>query len=424
MNALLQYDYVNTNDVFANNILYSSCYIIIMTHPKFFLIVLDGGADTGKQTPLSLAKKPNIDSLAKNGTCGLLDIGYGKTVNSDFGYLNILGCYSKEDYPGRGYLEALGVGLNPEPGDLCIRGNFATLAPNGNILDRRAGRDETGLEYFCEVLDGMEIDGVRFTVRKSAGHRVVIVLEGRDLSDRIVPNDPLKTGVPLPQVLSRDMDRKGKFTASILNKFSSRVFKTLSKEPENRKRRMPANVILIRNVGKKRETRSFQERFHLKACCIAGIPIAKGVARFLGMDLIGVEGANGMPDTNLEGKFRAVADSLNKYDFVFLHINGTDILSHDAKPLEKQGFIERIDREIGELPGRKGTVFIITCDHRTASAPGFRGYRHTPDPVPFLISGNGVKPGRLERFDESSCSKGMRLDRNGLLPYVMKMVKN
>ncbi len=389
---------------------------------KFILIVLDGAGDLGRQTPLSLAKKPNIDSLAKEGKCGLLDIGYGKTVNSDFGYLNILGCYSKEGYPGRGYLEALGIGLKPGPGDICIRGNFATLASNGNLLDRRAGRDETGLEYFCEVLDRMEIDGVRFTVRKSAGHRVVIVLGGKNLSDKIIPNDPLKIGTPLQQVGARES--QAKFTASVLNKFSSRAYKILSKEPDNKNRRFPANIILIRNIGRKRDVEGFQERFKLKGCCIAGIPIAKGVARFLGMDVIEVEGANGMPDTNLDGKFEAVKNALNKYDFVFLHINGADILSHDAKPLEKKNFIEKVDKGVGKLKYSKDTIFIITCDHRTDSDPKFKEYRHTPDPVPLLISGNGIKPNRVERFDENSCRYGLKLEKNELIPYVIRATGN
>lgn len=67
---------------------------------KILLVVLDGAGDIGNQTSLSMAKKPNMDSLAEKGRLGLLDIGYKKDVDSDVGYLNILGCYSKEDYPG------------------------------------------------------------------------------------------------------------------------------------------------------------------------------------------------------------------------------------------------------------------------------------------------------------------------------------
>lgn len=389
-----------------------------MTGKKFLLMILDGAGDVGDRTPLSLADKPNMDSLAKQGKCGLLDIKYGKNVNSDFGYLNILGSYSKETYPGRGYLEALGVGLKPDPDDICIRGNFATLDSHGNISDRRAGRDGAGLDELCETLDGMEINGVKFNVKKSAGHRVVIVMEGDKLSNRIMPNDPFKTGVPLPQVLSIDGDAKGKFTASVLNKFSSRVHKSLSKHSVNKKRDVPANIILIRSIGRKKDVESFQDRFGLKACCIAGIPIAKGVARFLGMDIIEVEEASGMPDTNLKGKMDAAEKKLNEYDFVFVHINGTDILSHDGKPDEKRKMIEKIDKEMGRFMNSKRLVFIITCDHRTASDPGYKSYRHTHDPVPFLISGNNIQPNRVERFDEKSCEGGMKFDGNELLLYL------
>lgn len=388
---------------------------------KTVLIVLDGAGDRGRPTPLEAARKPNMDSLAKAGQVGLLDIGYKKTVNSDFGLLNLLGCYSKEEYPGRGYLEALGAGLNPGEGDVCIRGNFATLDSKGNILDRRAGRETRELDYLAEVLDGMEIDGVRFIVKRSAGHRVVIVLQGEGVSDRIIPNDPLKTGVPLSQVKPRDSG--GKFTASVLNKFIYRANKLLSKEPVNRERRFPANTVLIRNTGRKKTVNSFEERFGLKACCVAGIPIANGIAGFLGMDVVEVPGATGMPDTNLKGKMEATIKSLEGYDFVFLHINGADILSHDGKREEKKGFLEKIDSGLGEVikaADLKEAVLILACDHRTDSRPEFREYRHLMDPVPVLVSGNRIKPEGSGTWNEKACEKGFRLEGNGLLPWVLR----
>ncbi len=387
---------------------------------KLLLIVLDGAGDRGKPTPLEAARTPTFDRLAKSGQVGLLDIGYKTHVNSDFGYLNLLGCYSKDTYPGRGYLEALGIGLRPAEKDVCIRGNFATLDSRGMLRDRRAGRDENGLGGFCEKLDGMEIDGVHFMVRKSAGHRVIIVLRGRGLSPNIMPNDPEKTGVPLPQVKPKEPGAK--FTASVLNKFVSRANKILSKEPLNRKRKLPANIILIRNPGRKNTVPSLKSRYGLNGICIAGIPIAKGVSRYLGLDVADVPGATGMPDTNLKGKVGAVSDALKKYDFVFLHINGTDILSHDAKRREKTKLIEKIDSEIGRLP-LHDIVTIVTCDHRTDSEPDFKEYRHLKDPVPVLVSGSGIKPGRADVFSETECGKGFRLNGNNLITFVLKETK-
>lgn len=388
---------------------------------KYVVVVIDGGGDAGTRTPLSLAKKPNTDFLAKRGVVGLLDMKYKGGADSDIGYLKLLGCYSEREYPGRGYLEAIGLGLEPGEGDVCIRGNFATLDSAGNIADRRAGREEEGLERLCRKLDGMEIDGVRFVVRKSAGHRVVIMMKGERLSDRIVPNDPRRTGVPLPQVQARDIN--GRFTASVLNKFVYRATKILSEQPVNRKRRFPANTILIRSVGMKKSVRSFRERFGLSGACISAMPVAFGVASFLGLEKIRVRGATGYVDTDLDAKAGALLKALKKHDFVFLHINGADIASHNRQPDVKRRFIEKIDRKVirvvRSLDDREHVV-AVTCDHRTASSPSFRGYEHLTDPVPLLVSGGKTIPDRIERFDEAHAERGsFRIEGNDLVRFMM-----
>ena len=389
---------------------------------KILLVVLDGAGDTGNQTPLSLANKPNMDGLARQGRLGLLDIGYRKDVDSDMGYLNLLGCYSKQDYPGRGYLEALGLDLNPGPRDVCIRANFATLDSRGMLADRRAGRDETGLEELAERLDGMEIDGVKFLCRKSSGHRLVIVLSGEGLSERIEPNDSKRTGVAVSQVTAKAQEAK--FTASVLNKFLYRASKILSQEPINKKRKIPANTVLIRNAGRPKVTPSFESRFSLKPCCIAGIAIAKGVARYLGIDIIEVKGANGMPDTNLEEKASEAEKALKKYGLVFLHINGTDILSHDKRPEQKRLFIEKIDRAVfSRFKGMKDTMVAVTCDHRTASSPSYKEYEHLKEPVPFFVSGGKVKA-EGNPYSEAWCEKSrLRLEGNGLMEFLVRNIR-
>lgn len=394
---------------------------------KYLLVVLDGGADLGKRTPFQAAKKPNIDSLSAAGKNGLLDLGYKRNVNSDVGYLTLLSCYSKDEYPGRGYIEALGVDLIPGERDLCIRGNFATLDARGNVRDRRAGRDETGLDELADKLDGMEVDGVTFTVMKSTGHRVVIMISGPRLSDRIKPNDPMKTGVPLRQVTARASD--GKFTASVMNKFVYRANKILSAEHVNRKRRLPANTILIRNVGMRKDVESFEDRFGLKGCCVAGVNVAKGVARFLGMDVMEVKGATGKPDTDLAAKRKATIRALKKHDFVFLHINGTDILSHNRNRSGKAGMIEDIDKQLGKILGKvnlEETCIVVTCDHRTVSLPfsEWKAYEHVKEPVPIVISGDGIKPDPVKRFDEESVKSGtLKMAGTELVPLLLMLTK-
>jgi 2,3-bisphosphoglycerate-independent phosphoglycerate mutase len=394
---------------------------------KYLLVVLDGGGDRGRNTPFQTAKKPNIDSLSAAGKNGLLDLGYKKHVNSDVGYLTLLSCFSKKDYPGRGYIEALGINIIPGKNDICIRGNFATLDSNGNLKDRRAGREEKNLEEMAEKLDGMEIDGVTITIRKSTGHRFVLLMSGRGLSEKVRPNDPLKTGVPLPRVSAKSPE--GKLTASVLNKFVYRASKILSDDPLNDERGIPVNTLLIRNIGRRKDIESFQDRFGMKGCCIAGVNVAKGVARFLDMAVIEVKGATGGPDTNLSGKGKAVLDAIRKYDFVFLHINGTDILAHNRDRRGKANMIEDIDKEIGKILEKidlEDTCVVVTCDHRTVSLPRsqWKDYEHTRDPVPIVISGDGIKPDPVRRFDEESARKGtLKMMGTELVPLILMLTK-
>jgi 2,3-bisphosphoglycerate-independent phosphoglycerate mutase len=380
-------------------------------------MVFDGMGDIGR-TPLMMAKKPNIDALSKQGSLGLYKIKYSKAVESDMGYLSLLSNYY--DYPGRGYLEALGIGMKPGKGDICIRGDFATLDENRIIIDRRAGRDETGLKNICKKLDRMVIDGVRFTVKKSAGHRVVLMLHGNGLSRDITSNDPKLAGVKMN--LIKATARKGKFTAAVVNKFLKRIEKDLAVMPVNKKRKFPANAILIRSPSEAKPVRSFNKEFNVKACCIAGIPIAKGVARFLGMDIINVRGATGDAKTNLAGKFSALGRSHKKYNFIFFHVNATDFFAHDARQKEKTKYIEKIDRHLGKFLKHidsKDTRIVITCDHRTASSPSYKKYRHLNLPVPFMISGPGIKPMGMD-FNENSCGKGIKPQQNHFIQFMMK----
>ena len=57
---------------------------------------------------------------------------------SDTAHLNMLGYDPSIFYHGRGPLEALGLGINLEEGDVAFRTNFATVE-NGLIKDKPGG---------------------------------------------------------------------------------------------------------------------------------------------------------------------------------------------------------------------------------------------------------------------------------------------
>ena len=117
---------------------------------KLVLLVLDGVGDlrTTDQpdTALGAASLPNLDALAARSALGrLVPVIQGVTPGSGPGHLGLFGydTTAPEADFGRGILEALGLGLDIGPGDVAIRGNFASADADGNLTDRRAGRIPT-----------------------------------------------------------------------------------------------------------------------------------------------------------------------------------------------------------------------------------------------------------------------------------------
>jgi 2,3-bisphosphoglycerate-independent phosphoglycerate mutase len=384
---------------------------------KHVLIICDGMGDLpipelANKTPLEAAMTPNLDRMAKNGKSGLISIlGPGVRPNSDEAHLALFGYDLKTDYPGRGPIEAAGVGIALEEGDIAIRGNLATVDKDLHVLDRRAGRIED-TSAFIKELDGLKIDGVEFLVKPGTAHRLIIVMRGQGLSDKITNSDVHYVteskvvehweGLPVNVIQPLDDSPEAKLTAEVLEKFLIKAHEILEANPLNNGREFKANYILTRGPGYYKKLLSFAQKWRLRnSCCIAGAGLYKGIGMLTGMDLIEVKGATGDVDTDLEAKIMATKEKINDYDFIFLHIKPTDLFGHDGDALGKKNYIEKIDQAIGGLDETKATV-AITADHSTPCSQK----DHSADPVPLLIYHQGIGGDGIEKFGESECRKG------------------
>ncbi len=370
---------------------------------KTILLIMDGLGDLPNpkgETPLSSAKTPNMDKMAKEGICGMLSpIGRGNVPGSDTSHLTLLGYPYWKYYCGRGPLEALGSGIILKKGDVAFRANFAT-ASNRVVVDRRAGRIDTSLGQKLEKhLGSIKIAGCEVIFRSTVEHRGVLILRGAELGANVSDTDP-HANVPILQ--SRAFNAGSEKTAKLLNEFTKKAMEALGNAPENKGRKLPANAVLCRGAGAYSEVEPFAKKNGFAGACIAGGALYRGVANYIGMDVLDVAGATGTKGTSLKNKGEKAASALKDHEFVFVHVKATDSFSHDEDCAGKMKFIERVDKELIPILMETDANIIVCGDHCTPCLLG----KHTGHEVPILFWGMGFRRDKTKGFDELSCMRG------------------
>ncbi|MCI4349690.1 MAG: alkaline phosphatase family protein [Thermoplasmata archaeon] len=414
------------------------------------LIVLDGLGDrpnpeTGGRTPLEAASTPNLDALARGGALGTLTvIGPGIAPESDAGVLALLGLDPARESPGRGVLEALGIGIDLAPQDIAMRLNFATAGADGRILDSRVGRslsskEANELASAITRADLLHQEGVRAEVRSTVGHRGVLWLhptDGTGLSSEISNSDPFYEKVggmgrarapadtrPLP-VRATSTEAYAAHTARLVELFLERCEPLLIAHLVNARRALAgkplANSLLLRHAGRLPEgsVRSFRDRTGLEGAAVTEMPVERGIARWLGLaDLfVGPMGAD--RDKGYAERAETTRAALREHEFVYVHLKGPDEPGHDGRATEKKEIIEAIDRSfvgpfVRDLDWSELRI-AVTADHATPCAQ--RG--HSDDPVPLLVAGARTRgpgtPDRAVKFGEADCALGTLGNRRGI----------
>lgn len=376
---------------------------------SILIIIIDGAPDrplNGK-TPLSVAKKPNLDSIADLGINGIMDtIAPGVRPGSDTSHLAILGYDPYKYYCGRGPIEAAGVGIKLRPGDVAFRVNFATVEGSGSIfdkvvVDRRAGR----IQDTSELIKALrEIDlPVEFFIERGTGHRAAVVFRGEDLHSEVSDTDPKKVGEKVKKC--KALSEKAKKMAEIVNEFVMRAHEVLEKHPINLERErmgLPkVNALLLRGAGSMIEVPSFKEKFGLSLSIVSATALIKGVGAIVGAEVVTPEGATGNKFTNIKAKMDATLLETKKSDVVLLHFKATDELGHDGDFYGKKEFIEKLDRELYMFL-EMDVCLVVTSDHSTP----VNVREHTADPVPIAIKFEGVRRDEVRVFSEFEAYKG------------------
>ena len=372
---------------------------------KIVYVIMDGlgglaDPDSG-ETELQIAHTPNLDHLAKQSSCGLLEtVGPGITPGSGPGHLALFGYDPFKWTIGRGILSALGIDFPLQKGDIATRINFASTDTQGNVIDRRAGRidDKTNHRLCNKILNhiNLKINGEIY-LKTVSEHRAVLILRGKNLGGDVTDTDPQRTNVP--PLDPKAKDESSQKTADLIIDFIAQVEEVLSGEEK-------ANTILFRGFDKYNPIPTLYDRFGLSGLCVAEYPMYRGLSRLLGIDPT-------KPPAGLKAAFEqfrlSYLDAEDK-DFFFYHIKDTDSSGEDGDFSRKVEILEKIDRLMPLILDVHPDVLVVTADHSTPSTMG----RHSWHLVPVLIHSKFSRVDDVNAFNELSCLHGSLGIRPGL----------
>ena len=396
---------------------------------KHIIILGDGMADKaieklGGKTPLQFAKTPYMDMLAKMGRTGrLITVPEGYNPGSEVANTAILGYDLDKVYEGRGPLEAASIGYEMKPLDLALRCNIICVREDGTIKTHNGGNlstEDAGplIDLLNEKLGSERVKWV-----KGIQYRHLLIIDGG--SKHIVcapphdhPNEAWRPLLVKPENGWENKREEGRMTAQetadLLNDLIIKSQDILLNAPLNIKRKAEgkdlANIIWPWSGGYRPAMQTLSEIYPSvkSGAVVSAVDLIRGIGHYAGLDIIEVEGATGLWDTNYEGKTKAALDELKKKDFVFLHVEASDEAGHDGEVDLKVKTIENLDsRMIGPIYEEVKTwdepvCIAILPDHFTPVELRV----HVGEPVPFIIYYPGIEPDDTQVYDEVSCVTG------------------
>ena len=362
---------------------------------KYVVILGDGMADyrqsfLDNKTPLMVANKPFIDSLAKMGEIGLCQtVPCGFKPGSDVANLSVLGYDPKECYTGRSPLEAASIGIDVKDTDITLRANLVCLSNEKDFADKTMvdySAGEISTEEAKELIEFLKqsFDNDKYTLYSGISYRHCLVIDKGEMAGDLTPPHDI-TGKKIKEYLPKS--EQGKKLLDLMIKSNE----LLISHPINQKRisqgKNPANSLWFWGEGTKPKLQDFEQKFGLKGGIISAVDLLKGVGKLANMKVIEVEGATGNYDTNFSGKADAcVSALLSGLDFVYLHMEAPDECGHHGDTKNKIYSIEQIDKVVkriynGLTDAREDFAFLILPDHPTPLSI----MTHCSDPVPYLL---------------------------------------
>jgi 2,3-bisphosphoglycerate-independent phosphoglycerate mutase len=387
---------------------------------KYCVLIIDGASDWpmathGGKTCLEMAHTPNMDAMAKAGAVGLLrTVPPRMEPSSACACMSVLGYDPRVYYRGRSAIEAQGMGVPINEGEVVFRCNLVAVR-NGKMWSYSCGHISTseGQALIATLNEKLGSDEVHFY--PGVSYRHLCKIKGREdtlLASCTPPHD-------IPDKAIAEFLPKGP-GSDLLRELMTRSELVLRDHPVNIERRargdIPATMIwLFWGSGKIPDMPAFKEAYGLDAAVISGVDVVRGLARMTEIEVLDIPGVTGDLNNDYVAQANGATEALARYDIVIVHVEATDEAAHAGLLKDKIEAIEMVDKEIvARLRSwdKDALRVLILPDHATP----IEVQTHVADPVPFMLWGPGftsTSQGRAKRFTESEAKNTGILIKEG-----------
>ncbi len=393
------------------------------------IVIIDGLSDSlvEEGSPLEVANKPNMDEIASLGSTGRMKI-MPFPVEPDVAFLSIMGNNPFKYYTGRGPLEAIGMNLKFEDGDLAMRCDFVKLEDDELVGPYTTLKIDEA-KSIGEVIDRyLTVKGTFITSAFDMYGGAIVIKSNRLLSNTISNPNPFYkiefinmewkrngsswftpityyVNPPNKKLLKsfpKMNDQASIFSSNVVNRFVEETRKFLEKNPVNAKEEK-VSAILPRDGGIKIPR---LKTFESKVGAIVDEAYERGIIHLMNGRIL--PSPSKSKDLINYYKTRALLTISNmyKYETLIVTLKGPEYFSMMMNREEKIKTIEKIDEYffgtlLNEFNINQNIISIVSM--RTFSS---KFGIPTSDPVPFVISGIEFKPDGINTFDESSVKYG------------------
>ena len=373
---------------------------------KFLLVIPDGWADKPQasidnRTPLETAKIDTINSLAKEGTVGTVQILTEESpTDTSVALLTIFGIENAK-LSVRGYYEALDWGLELEEGEFAARLQLVSAKDNAIVSPTSGNLTSAEAKQLITLLnDEIDIPDVEFYFASRNNH--IVVFRG---------NREKMPALASPwEVLNKPFMEYLPPSDNELTKVMMRCSEILEKAEINEVRRSidesPVNFAYIWGMGKSQQYFTIRRKLSTSVALVSYSTMARGLAIAAGANMVFQPEESNEPRKELRYLYQETRKALVQHDLVVAHLGFPDNYVKaggvegkvQALKMIDELFIAPIAEELKKY--EKHRLLIVPTLGSDSS-----NRVHLKEPVPFLAWGDSIKFNGNTGYSEVSGQK-------------------